>query len=212
MSPTQEKQNATVFDSESSSITLPPLPYMQDALEPAISRETIKVHYEKHHAGYVEKTNKLLQQSNLKGMPLEEIIRKSSGPLFNNASQVWNHTFFWNCMTPEDKPLTDETFMKAIDHHFGSYDEFRTHFCKEAEGLFGSGYVWLLMDTGGTLRIETRQNADSPLRDGLVPLLTVDVWEHAYYLDYQNRRADHVATVIDKTLNWEFAEKNFENA
>ncbi len=204
-------ENKTFQPVKDGPIELPPLPYPENALEPVISRETLKCHYEKHHAGYVEKTNKFLQQSNLKGMPLEEIIRQASGPLLNNAAQVWNHTFFWNCMTPEGKTLKGGPLMDTIEQVFGSFDEFKTKFCKEAEDLFGSGYVWLVRDDQGGLKIDSRHNADSPLRDGLTPLLNLDVWEHAYYLDYKNERKKFVAKFFG-IINWDFVTTNFESA
>ena len=205
---TESRANSTL---KNGTIELPPLPYAEEALEPVISREIMKYHYEKHHAGYVEKTNKLLQQSNLRGCPLEKIIRQATGPLFNNSAQVWNHTFFWNCMTPGGSSLKSGPLMEAINNCFGSFDEFKTRFSKEGEDLFGSGWVWLVKDSSGVLKIEGKQNAGTPIKDGLPPLLTLDVWEHAYYLDYKNERKKFIAKFWS-IVNWDFVQQNFESA
>lgn len=202
---TESRANSTL---RNCSIELPPLPYSEDALEPVISREIMKFHYEKHHAGYVEKTNKLLQQSNLRGKSLEEIIQQSSGPLFNNAAQVWNHTFFWNCMKPGGSMLNSGELMESINNCFGSFDEFKTTFSKAGEDLFGSGWVWLFKDPSGVLKIEGRSNADTPVKDSLTTLLTLDVWEHAYYLDYKNERKKFIAKFWS-IVNWDFVQSNF---
>jgi Fe-Mn family superoxide dismutase len=205
---TESRANSTLHNG---SIELPPLPYPEDALEPVISREIMKFHYEKHHAGYVEKTNKLLQQSNLRGKSLEEIIQQASGPLFNNAAQVWNHTFFWNCMKPGGSTLNAGELMDSIKNGFGSFDEFKTTFSKAGEDLFGSGWVWLVKDPGGNLKVESRSNADTPVKDEVPALLTLDVWEHAYYLDYKNERKKFIAKFWS-IVNWDFVKENFEKA
>jgi Fe-Mn family superoxide dismutase len=205
---TESRANSTL---QNGSIGLPPLPYSEEALEPVISREIMKFHYEKHHAGYVEKTNRLLQQSNLRGKSLEEIIQQASGPLFNNAAQVWNHTFFWNCMKPGGSTLNAGGLMNSINNCFGSFDEFKTTFSKAGEDLFGSGWVWLIKEPGGNLKVEGRSNAGTPIKDGLPALLTLDVWEHAYYLDYKNERKKFIAKFWS-IVNWDFVQNNFERA
>lgn len=208
VSSTERRANATL---DRGMLTLPPLPYTEDALEPVISREVMKFHYEKHHAGYVEKTNKLLQQSNLRGKSLVEIVQQASGPLFNNAAQVWNHTFFWNCMIPGGSEILPGPLLDSINRCFGSFDEFKTKFSKEAEELFGSGWVWLVKDENGELRIEALHNADTPLKDGTPALLALDVWEHAYYLDYKNERKKFVAKFWS-IVDWNFVAKCFEGS
>lgn len=205
---TERRANATL---DRGMISLPPLPYTEDALEPVISRETMKIHFEKHHAGYVEKTNKLLQQSNLKGKSLIEVIQQASGPLFNNAAQVWNHNFFWNCMIPGGSEILHGPLHDSIIRCFGSFDEFKTRFSKEAEDLFGSGWVFLIKDGSGNLQIDVRHNGDTPVKDGLPALLALDVWEHAYYLDYKNERKKFVAKFWS-IVDWNFVAKCYEGA
>ncbi len=193
-----------------SPIELPPLPYAQDALQPVISAETIGFHYGKHHKGYVDKLNVLLKDSPLAGKSLEEIIVQAQGPVFNNAAQVWNHTFYWNSLKPGGGKPEGE-LAAAIDRDFGSLEKFKEAFVKAATGQFGSGWAWLTCD-GGKLGVVTTGNADLPLASKKHALLTVDVWEHAYYIDYRNDRAKYVGAVLDSLLNWKFAGENFAKA
>jgi Fe-Mn family superoxide dismutase len=197
-------------------IELPPLPYAQDALAPVISAQTLSFHYGKHHKAYVDNLNKLVAGTDMSETPLETLIKAVAGKpdkagVFNNAAQVWNHTFFWNSMKPSGGGAPTGAVAKAIDASFGSYDNFKKEFSNAAMTQFGSGWAWLVADKG-QLRIAKTPNAETPLTTGQTALLTVDVWEHAYYLDYQNRRADFVAAVIDKLLNWEFANANLARA
>jgi Fe-Mn family superoxide dismutase len=197
-------------------IELPPLPYAQDALAPVISAQTLSFHYGKHHKAYVDNLNKLVAGTDMSETPLEALIKAVAGKpdkagVFNNAAQVWNHTFFWNSMKPNGGGAPTGAVAKAIDASFGSYDNFKKEFSNAAMTQFGSGWAWLVADKG-QLKIAKTPNAETPLTTGQTALLTVDVWEHAYYLDYQNRRADFVAAVIDKLLNWEFANANLARA
>ena len=198
-------------------IELPPLPYAQDALAPVISAETLSFHYGKHHKAYVDNLNKLVAGTDLSEAPLEQVIAAVAGKpdkagIFNNAAQTWNHTFFWNSLTPHGGGGAPAgAVAKAIDAAFGGYENFKKEFSNAAMTQFGSGWAWLVADKGA-LRVVKTGNADTPLTMGLTPLLTIDVWEHAYYLDYQNRRADFVAAVIDKLLSWEFANANLARA
>lgn len=187
--------------------TLPPLPYEPDALEPYISRNTMEYHYHKHHQGYVDTLNKLTQNTPFAAMELEAIIKQTANDsqnaaIFNNAAQIWNHTFFWNSMTPGDRQ-PDEKRLQSIKRDFGSYDDFCTAFKQAATGQFGSGWAWLIEAPDGKLSILKTANADTPLAHGLKPLLTCDVWEHAYYLDYQNRRADFVENFLRHLVKWQ---------
>jgi Fe-Mn family superoxide dismutase len=192
-------------------ITLPPLPYKEDALEPYISKRTIEFHYGKHHRAYIDNTNQLAGAAGLGNLSLEEIIKKTAGSpdqvsIFNNAAQAWNHDFYWKSMLPgAAKP--NERLAKMIDASFGGYDNLNKEFQNAAVTQFGSGWAWLVLDQD-KLKVTKTSNADNPLVHGQVPLLTMDVWEHAYYLDYQNRRADYVKGVLDHLLNWEFAAAN----
>ncbi|WP_420348063.1 superoxide dismutase [Pelagibius sp.] len=189
---------------------LPSLPYAQDALEPHYSANTLSFHHGKHHAAYVNKLNELIAGTADEGKTLEEIIASSTGGLFNQAAQVWNHTFFWNSMKPGGGGAPDGALAQAIDAAFGSLDAFKEQFKAAGVGQFGSGWVWLVKDNGG-LKIVTSANAETPLTNGQTPLLTCDVWEHAYYLDYQNRRPDFIQSFLDNLVNWEFAAANFED-
>ncbi len=193
---------------------LPPLPYANDALEPDYSATTISFHYGKHHKAYVDNLNKLVAGTDLEGKSLEELIKLSAGDaaktgIFNNAAQVWNHTFFWNCMKPGGggKPTGD--LAEKIDVAFGGYDKFAEQFKANAVGRFGSGWGWLVLD-GDELKIVNTINADTPMTKGQVALLTIDVWEHAYYIDYQNRRPDFVQAFLDRLVNWEFVAENLK--
>jgi Fe-Mn family superoxide dismutase len=197
-------------------IELPRLPYAQDALAPVISAQTLSFHYGKHHKAYVDNLNKLVAGTALSETPLEKVIAAVAGQpdkaaIFNNAAQTWNHTFFWNSMKPHGGGVPTGAVGQAIDAAFGGYEKFKKDFSNAAMTQFGSGWAWLVADKGA-LRVAKTGNADTPHTMGLTPLLTIDVWEHAYYLDYQNRRADFVAAVIDKLLNWEFANANLARA
>ena len=190
---------------------LPPLPFAIDSLAPHMSKETFEYHHGKHHQAYMTNLKKLLEGKPEAEKSLEEIVKTASGGVFNNAAQVWNHTFFWSCMKPGGGGKPTGKVAKAIDEAFGSYEKLVEQFKAAAVGRFGSGWAWLVLD-GGALKIVTTPNAETPLTTKQQPLLTVDVWEHAYYLDYQNRRPDYVTTFIDKLINWEFAAENFAKA
>ena len=195
---------------------LPPLPYAEDALAPVISANTVGFHYGKHHKAYVDNLNKLVAGTELAETPLEQVIAAVAGKpdkvgIFNNAAQTWNHTFFWSSLKPNGGGASTGAVGKGIDAAFGGYENFKKEFANAAMTQFGSGWAWLVADKGA-LRVVKTGNADTPLTMGLTPLLTIDVWEHAYYLDYQNRRADFVAAVIDKLLSWEFANANLARA
>jgi Fe-Mn family superoxide dismutase len=197
-------------------IELPPLPYAMDALAPVISSETLSFHYGKHHKAYVDNLNKLVAGTDLAETPLEQVIKAVAGKsdkagIFNNAAQIWNHTFFWNSLKPGGGGAPTGAVAPAINAAFGNYENFKKEFANAAMTQFGSGWAWLVAERGA-LRIMKTPNAETPLTTGQTPLLTIDVWEHAYYLDYQNRRADFVAAVIDKLLNWEFANANLAKA
>jgi Fe-Mn family superoxide dismutase len=195
---------------------LPILPYDEVGLEPHYSARTISFHHGKHHKAYVDNLNKLIAGTELEGKGLEEIILAvakdpARAGVFNNAAQVWNHTFFWNCMKPGGGGQPAGARARLIEQAFGSYDRFIEQFKAAAVGRFGSGWGWLVLDSGA-LRIISTPNAESPMTQGQVPLLTVDVWEHAYYLDYQNRRPDFVQTFLDHLVNWDFVAKNLAEA
>lgn len=196
-------------------IDLPKLPWEQGALDPVISSRTVGVHYGKHHAGYVDNLNKLLVGTALEGRSLEEIVRETNGKtdkvaLFNNAAQTWNHTFYWHSLSPKGggKPGTD--VLGKVNDAFGSFDDFRKAFLAASGGQFASGWVWLVADKASKrLMLLKSSNADTPISaDVVVPLAVLDVWEHAYYLDYENRRGEYAAAVFDKLLNWRFVEEN----
>lgn len=191
------------------SIELPPLPWPDNALAPHISGETIEYHYGKHHRGYVTQLNKLIEGTSLQRSSLEEIVKASEGPTFNNAAQVWNHTFYWSSLKPGGGGEPSGPLAAAVRDSFGGYAQFREAFLHAAESRFGSGWTWLVA-AGGKLAIETTANADTPLTSDKKPLLTVDVWEHAYYIDYRNARAKYLQAVLDKLLNWDFALRNWE--
>jgi Fe-Mn family superoxide dismutase len=195
------------------SITLPELPYMENALEPVISARTISIHYGKHHAGYVDKLNDLLVGTPFDGRPLAEIVVRAaedsrSTAIFHNAAQAWNHTFYWRSMRAKGGGGPAGKLKSAIERDFGEIPKFREAFSKAAAGEFGSGWTWLVAGKDSKLKIMATDNADTPLAHGETPLLTIDLWEHAYYLDYQNRRADYVAAWLDKLVDWSFAENN----
>jgi len=195
---------------------LPALPYAMDALAPHISKQTLEFHYGKHHRTYVDNVNKLTAGTELAELPLEDLVRRVAGDatktgVFNNAAQVWNHTFYWRSMRPKGGGKPDSALGALIDKSFGDFDKFKQALATAATTQFGSGWAWLVLD-GGALKVVSTANADVPFIRGQAPLLTVDVWEHAYYLDYQNRRADYVATFLDHLVNWEFATANLEKA
>jgi Fe-Mn family superoxide dismutase len=190
------------------SFELPPLPYAQDALEPHISAETLEYHYGKHHNTYVTNLNKLTEGTDNAGKSLEEIIRTASGGLFNNAAQVWNHTFYWNCLSPTGGGAPSGALAAAIDAAFGSFDAFKEKFSTSAATNFGSGWTWLVKGADGKLAIVNTSNAGCPITDGATPVLTCDVWEHAYYIDYRNARPKYVEAFWN-LVNWDFAAANF---
>jgi Fe-Mn family superoxide dismutase len=191
---------------------LPPLPYAENALEPVITAKTMSFHYDKHHKGYVDTLNKLIAGTEYADLSLEKIITSTAGrpektAIFNNAAQTWNHTFYWNSMRPKGGGEPPAALKQKIEASFGSVDACKKELASAAVSQFGSGWVWLVLN-GGKLKVVKTANADGPLITGMKPLLTIDVWEHAYYLDYQNRRADYVNAVLDKLINWEFALQN----
>ena len=190
---------------------LPPLPYAKDALAPHISAETIDFHYGKHHQAYVTNLNKLVEGTPNADKGLEDIIKSSEGGLFNNAAQVWNHTFYWNCMKPDGGGQPTGNLADALTRDFGSIDTFLQDFKEAAVTQFGSGWAWLV-EKDGKLELMKTANADLPLAHGVTALLTCDVWEHAYYIDYRNARPQYVATFLDHLVNWDFVTKNLENA
>ncbi|MEX1365638.1 MAG: Fe-Mn family superoxide dismutase [Nannocystaceae bacterium] len=190
------------------SFELPNLPYAKDALAPHISAETFDYHHGKHHQAYVTKLNALTEGTAHAKASLEDLIKSTDGGLFNQAAQVWNHTFFWNSMKPGGGGAPTGELAAAIDRDFGSFDAFKTAFAAAAGGQFGSGWAWLVKD-GDTLAITTTVNAGNPMTDGKVPLLTLDVWEHAYYVDYRNARPKFIEAYLDHLVNWDFAAKNF---
>ncbi len=185
---------------------LPELPYPKDALAPHISTETLEYHHGKHHAAYVANLNKLIPGTEFENLPLEEIIKKASGGVFNNSAQVWNHTFYWNCLAPKAGGEPSGAVAAAINAAFGSFSQFKEKFNTTAVGTFGSGWAWLVLDSGGKLAIESTSNAGCPITAGKTPLLTCDVWEHAYYIDYRNARPKYIETFWN-LVNWPFVAK-----
>ena len=186
----------------------PELPYSRDALAPAISAETVDYHYGKHEKAYIDNLNRLIKGTEFEDMALEEIIVNAKGPLFNNASQAWNHIFYFFTFSPIGSREPGGDIRKAIDRDFGSFEKFKEAFVDAGVGLFGSGWVWLCRDDDGKLIITQGSNAQNQLTDGLTPLLTFDVWEHAYYLDYQNRRADALKALWD-IVDWDVVESRY---
>jgi Fe-Mn family superoxide dismutase len=196
----------------SASITLPPLPYADNALDPVISAHTLSFHYGKHHKAYVDNLNKLIAGTPLEGQSLEAIIKESAGKadkagVFNNSAQIWNHTFYWNSLKPNGGGAPPAALAKLIERDFGSLDALKKELATAATTQFGSGWAWLASDNG-KLVVSKTSNAELPMTKGQTALLTIDVWEHAYYLDYQNRRPDYATAVIEKLLNWQFAADN----
>ena len=188
--------------------TLPELPYAHNALEPVISEETINYHYGKHHQTYVTNLNGLVPGTEFENADLETIVKKSSGPIFNNAAQIWNHDFYFLSLTPVKGTAPSENLLKAIEAKFGSLDNFKTEFNKAAVTVFGSGWAWLAKTAEGGVDIVKESNAGNPMTSGLTPLLTFDVWEHAYYIDYRNRRADYVAALWE-LVDWDVVSARF---
>ena len=189
---------------------LPPLPYAPDALAPyGMSQETLEYHHGKHHNTYVTNLNKLVAGTEHENASLEEVIDKAelNSGLFNNSAQVWNHTFFWSCLTPDGGGQPSGEIASKIDSAFGSYDEFRKQFTEAALTQFGSGWAWLI-DNNGTLEVLKTPNAENPLKRGQKALLTLDVWEHAYYIDFRNARPNHISNFLDNLVNWEFVAAN----
>ncbi|NLB27955.1 MAG: superoxide dismutase [Fe] [Clostridiaceae bacterium] len=186
---------------------LPPLPFAKDALEPVISAETIDYHYGKHHQAYVNNLNKLIVGTEFEDMALEDIIKKSSGGIFNNAAQVFNHTFYWHCLAPDAGGTPQGELAGAIDQAFGSFEAFKEKFSATAATTFGSGWAWLVKDSDGKLEIISTSNAGTPLTEDKKPLLTCDVWEHAYYIDYRNARPSYIEKFWE-LVNWDFVAGN----
>jgi Fe-Mn family superoxide dismutase len=196
--------------------TLPPLPYPENALAPVISANTLSFHYGKHHKAYLDNLNKLIAGTEYEAATLEKIITDTAGkadktPIFNNAAQTWNHTFYWNGLKPNGGGKPTGRIAQMIESDLGGYEQFKKDFAQAGVTQFGSGWAWLVAE-GGKLKLVKTGNADNPLTKGQVPLLTLDVWEHAYYLDYQNRRPDHLSAAIDPLLNWDFANENLARA
>lgn len=203
----------TAGSSDAAPFTLPDLPYAPDSLAPYISPNTIGFHYGKHHQGYINKINALVEKTGYAGQSLEQIIQGTAenpdvSAIFNNAAQAWNHSFYWKSMTPGGGGDPTGEFSEKIISDFGSLDNFKTAFKTAAASQFGSGWAWLVVDNG-VLKVEKTANADTPLAHGRFPLLTLDVWEHAYYLDYQNRRGDYIDAWLEHLANWKFAVRNF---
>ena len=192
-------------------ITLPDLPYAHDALAPHISKETLEYHHDKHHNAYVTNLNNLIKGTDLEGKELDDIIKATAGDaakagIFNNAAQVWNHTFYWNCMTPNGGGKATGALAAKIDEAFGSYEKFAEEFAQAATTQFGSGWAWLIADeVNGKLSIMKTSNGDNPMAHGKIAVLTIDVWEHAYYIDFRNARPKYISTFIDHLINWDYA-------
>ena len=188
---------------------LPPLPYAEDALAPIISAETLALHHGKHHRKYVDTLNQLLEKEPLDAQSLEDVVRQAKGKLFNNAAQAWNHDFYWHSLSPRSSPPS-AVLRKRIERDFNTYEGFVDQFAAAANGQFGSGWAWLV-DRDGRLQVLATANADTPMAHGVRCLLTIDVWEHAYYVDYRNQRERYVQALIEQRLNWQFAEQNLNS-
>jgi Fe-Mn family superoxide dismutase len=211
MSKTDASNSSTVLG-PASPLTLPPLPYAENALEPILTAKTMSFHYGKHHKAYVDNLNKLIAGTEYASLSLDKIITSTAGQpertgIFNNAAQSWNHSFYWKSLTPKGGGEPPDALKLKIEASFGSVDTFKKELASMAVSQFGSGWAWLVLE-GSLLKVVKTANADIPMAMGLKPLLAIDVWEHAYYLDYQNRRADYVNAVLDKLINWEFALQN----
>jgi len=209
---TKDTSNSATAPGAATLQVLPPLPYAENALEPVITANTMSFHYGKHHKGYVDNLNKLITGTEYAGQSLEKIITGTAGKpektaIFNNAAQTWNHTFYWKSMNPNGGGEPPAALKKRIEAAFGSVEACKKELANAAVSQFGSGWAWLVLD-GSVLKVVKTANADDPLTTTMKPLLTIDVWEHAYYLDCQNRRADYVNAVLDKLINWEFALQN----
>ena len=191
-------------------IELPPLPYAKDSLEPYISAQTLNFHYDKHHHTYIEKLNQAIRGTEHDGKDLETLIATTQGAVYNNAAQTWNHSFYWNSLNPGGGGEPTGDLAVLLKQEFGSVQKFRTQLAEAAKGQFGSGWAWLVADSQGRLTVINTANADNPLGMKLTPLVTIDVWEHAYYLDYQNRRDTYVEAILDHLLNWEFIAANIK--
>ena len=191
------------------SIKLPELPFPKSSLSPHISEETLNFHYGKHHKAYVDKLNVQIEDTEWKKAELEEIIKNSKGGVFNNAAQVWNHTFYWNCLSPNGGGAPSGDLLKAIENSFGSFEKFKEDFTKKALGQFGSGWAWLVAQSNGSLKVTSTANADTPLTSNDKTLLTCDVWEHAYYVDYRNARNKYVEAFWN-LVNWDFVQNNLK--
>lgn len=189
--------------------TLPELPYAKDALQPHISAETLEYHWGKHHKTYVDKLNNLIKGTEFESMSLADIVKKASGGVFNNAAQHWNHSFYWNCLSPDGGGEPNGALAEAISKTFGSFAEFKEKFSDTSVNTFGSGWGWLVKTADGGLEIVSSSNAGNPMTDGKTPLLTCDVWEHAYYIDYRNARPTYVEAFWS-LVNWDFITENFE--
>ena len=215
---TDTSHAAAVGDQAHVPFELRKLPYDKSALEPTVSAETLDYHHGKHHKAYIDKTNELARKAGMEKKSLVEIIHATAGKddkdsktLFNNAAQAWNHTFYWHSMKPKGGGKPAAKLAAAIDKDFGSFDAFAKEFTEAATTQFGSGWAWLVVD-GGKLKVMKTGNAETPIAMGKTPLITIDVWEHAYYLDYQNKRPDYVKAWLEKVVNWEFAAENFASA
>jgi Fe-Mn family superoxide dismutase len=207
-----DTSNSSTVRGAASPHVLPPLPYAENALEPVITAKTMSFHYDKHHKGYVDNLNKLIAGTEYADLSLEKIITSTVGrsektAIFNNAAQAWNHTFYWKSLSPKGGGELPAALKQKIEASFVSVDACKKELASAAVSQFGSGWAWLVLE-GGTLKVVKTANADIPMTMGLKPLLAIDVWEHAYYLDYQNRRVDYVNAVLDKLINWEFALQN----
>lgn len=195
---------------------LPPLPFDYTALEPHVSKSTLEFHHDKHHAAYVNKYNDMVKGTDMESKSIEEVIKAtyndaSKAGIFNNAAQAWNHTFYWNCIKPSGGGKPSGALADKIAADFGSFDKFKEEFATAAATQFGSGWAWLVLDKG-TLKVAKTSNAENPIAMGLTPLLTIDVWEHAYYLDYQNKRPDYIETFISSLINWDFVAEQMKKA
>ncbi|MFI3263799.1 MAG: superoxide dismutase [Rikenellaceae bacterium] len=188
--------------------SIPELRYSFDALEPTISRETLELHYGKHLQTYLDNLNNLIEDSDFSSGILDDVIYSASGSLYNNGAQVWNHIFYFNSLTPDGQDKPKGSLMQAIEFSYGTFEDFKTEFEKQGTTLFGAGWVWLSKDSNDELRITQASNAGNPLREGLTPLLTFDVWEHAYYVDYRNRRAEHLSKMWD-IVDWKQVEARY---
>jgi Fe-Mn family superoxide dismutase len=204
-------QAGAIARAEALPFKLPELPFPETGLEPYISSRTLSFHHGKHHQAYVDNTNRLVKGTDMAGLSLEEVVKRSSAlkdkGIFNNSAQAWNHAFYWKCMKPKGGGTPTGKLSESLSTAFGSYESFKEAFSRAAATQFGSGWAWLVLD-GNSFKVMNTANADTPLAEGKRPLLTIDVWEHAYYLDYQNRRADYIKAFLDQLVNWDFVSEN----